>query len=96
MNLCIIGSFALRNSMLDVWIMIIFGVIAFYMNRNGYPILPMILALILGKILEEVDLSKTTIIISADHGSYIHNIKYGNKEIDFDCRVRFFLLQAAM
>ena len=51
--LCIIGSFALRNSMLDVWIMIIFGVIAFYMNRNGYPILPMILALILGKILEE-------------------------------------------
>ena len=51
--LCIIGSFALRNSMLDVWIMIILGVIAFYMNRNGYPILPMILALILGKILEE-------------------------------------------
>ena len=51
--LCIIGSFALRNSMLDVWIMIIFGVIAFYMNRHNYPILPMILALILGKILEE-------------------------------------------
>ena len=51
--LCIIGSFALRNSMFDVWIMIIFGVIAFYMRRNGYPILPLILALILGKILEE-------------------------------------------
>tara|TARA_B110000483_G_C18117527_1_gene512222 strand:+ start:179 stop:430 length:252 start_codon:yes stop_codon:yes gene_type:complete len=33
--------------------MIIFGVIAFYMNRHSYPILPMILALILGKILEE-------------------------------------------
>jgi putative tricarboxylic transport membrane protein len=39
--------------MLDVWIMLIFGVIAFYMNRHNYPILPMILALILGKILEE-------------------------------------------
>jgi putative tricarboxylic transport membrane protein len=51
--LCIIGSFALRNAMLDVWIMLIFGVIAFYMNRHNYPILPMILALILGKILEE-------------------------------------------
>lgn len=51
--LCIIGSFALRNAMLDVWIMLIFGVIAFYMNRHDYPILPMILALILGKILEE-------------------------------------------
>ena len=51
--LCIIGSFALRNAMLDVWIMLIFGVIAFYLNRHNYPILPMILALILGKILEE-------------------------------------------
>jgi putative tricarboxylic transport membrane protein len=51
--LCIIGSFALRNSMFDVWTMLIFGVVAFYMNKHNYPILPMILALILGKILEE-------------------------------------------
>lgn len=51
--LCIVGSFALKNSMFDVWIMLIFGVIGYYMNKHNYPILPMILALILGKILEE-------------------------------------------
>jgi putative tricarboxylic transport membrane protein len=51
--LCIVGSFALRNSMFDVWTMLIFGIVAFYMNKHNYPILPMVLALILGKILEE-------------------------------------------
>ncbi len=51
--LCVIGSFALKNSVLDVWIMLFFGVLAFYLQKWGYPILPMLLALILGSILEE-------------------------------------------
>jgi putative tricarboxylic transport membrane protein len=51
--LCVIGSFALKNSVLDVWIMLFFGALAFYMQKWKYPILPMLLALILGKILEE-------------------------------------------
>ncbi|MDP7195291.1 MAG: tripartite tricarboxylate transporter permease [SAR202 cluster bacterium] len=51
--LCIIGSFALRNSILDIWIMLIFGVFAFYLKRYKFPILPIILAIILGGILEE-------------------------------------------
>ena len=51
--LCVIGSYALKNSVLDVWIMLFFGVLVFYMQKWGYPILPMLLALILGTILEE-------------------------------------------
>jgi putative tricarboxylic transport membrane protein len=51
--LCIVGSYALNNSVLDVWIMLFFGVLAFVMGRLNYPVLPMLLALILGKILEE-------------------------------------------
>ncbi len=51
--LCIIGSYALKNSVLDVWIMLFFGVLAYYMQKWGYPILPLLLALILGTILEE-------------------------------------------
>lgn len=38
----------------------------------------------LGKIIKEVDLSKTTVVISADHGSYIHNVKHDDQEIDFE------------
>ena len=51
--LCIIGSYALKNSVLDVWIMLAFGVLAFFMQKWRYPVLPMLLALILGEILEE-------------------------------------------
>ncbi len=51
--LCIVGSYALQNSVLDIWIMLAFGVLAFFMRKWRYPILPMLLALILGKILEE-------------------------------------------
>ena len=51
--MCIVGSYALQNSVLDIWIMLFFGVLTYFMQRLGYPILPMLLALILGKILEE-------------------------------------------
>ncbi len=51
--LCIVGSYALQNSILDIWIMLFFGVLSYFMQRLGYPLLPMLLALILGKILEE-------------------------------------------
>ena len=51
--LCVIGSYALKNSVLDVWIMLFFGILAFYMQKWNYPILPLLLALILGPILEE-------------------------------------------
>ena len=51
--MCVIGSYALKNSVLDVWVMLFFGVLAFYMQKWKYPILPMLLALILGAILEE-------------------------------------------
>lgn len=50
--LCIIGSYALQNSVLDVWVMLAAGVLAYYMRRWNYPVLPLLLALILGKIFE--------------------------------------------
>lgn len=50
--LCLIGSYALRNSMLDVLTMTAAGILAYFMKRWGYPVLPMLLALILGPILE--------------------------------------------
>lgn len=50
--LCVIGSYALRNSLLDIWVMLAAGVLAYFMKRWGYPILPMLLAIILGPILE--------------------------------------------
>lgn len=49
---CIVGAFATNNSMLDVWLMLGLGVIAYFMVENEFPIGPMILAVILGPVVE--------------------------------------------
>jgi len=49
---CLIGSYSLRNSSFDVGVMLFFGILGYVMILNGYPILPLIIALILGPPLE--------------------------------------------
>ena len=51
--LCVVGSFAIRNNITDVYIMIAFGVIGYIMNRLDTPVAPLAFGLILGPILEE-------------------------------------------
>jgi len=50
---CIIGSYALNNSLLDVWIMLVSGVLGYVLKKLEFPFGPLILALILGPILED-------------------------------------------
>jgi len=49
---CAIGSFAVHNSMLDIWYMIIFGVIGYVFKKLDYPLAPLVLALVLGDMAE--------------------------------------------
>jgi putative tricarboxylic transport membrane protein len=51
-SFCLLGAFALRNDMSDVWFMVIFGVIGYFMRRFDIPSSPMILGLILGPLAE--------------------------------------------
>lgn len=50
---CIVGSYSLNNSLLDVWVMFIFGIIGFFLRKLDFPLGPLILGLILGPMLEE-------------------------------------------
>jgi TctA family transporter len=50
---CIVGSFAINNSVFGIGIMLVMGVIGFLMEENGYPIAPAILGLVLGPMLEQ-------------------------------------------
>jgi putative tricarboxylic transport membrane protein len=45
---CIVGSFSLNNSFADVWIMLSFGLIGFLMKKYKFPVVPMLLAIVLG------------------------------------------------
>ena len=50
---CVVGSFAINNSMFGVIVMGVAGVVAFFMERWGFPVAPTILGVVLGTMLEE-------------------------------------------
>ena len=50
---CVVGSYAINNSVFDVGVMLAFGLLAYLMEENGYPVAPAILGVVLGGMLEE-------------------------------------------
>jgi putative tricarboxylic transport membrane protein len=51
--LCVLGAFALRNDLADVWLAMLFGVVGFFMRRWDLPIPPMVMGIILGPMAEQ-------------------------------------------
>lgn len=51
--LSVVGSYAINNSLFDVAVMFIFGLIGWAMRRFDFPVAPLVLGLILGKMAEE-------------------------------------------
>ncbi|HER25377.1 MAG TPA: C4-dicarboxylate ABC transporter permease [Candidatus Atribacteria bacterium] len=51
-TLSVLGSFAMRNNIFDVFLMFCFGIIGYAMEKNNFPTAPMILGIILGPIAE--------------------------------------------
>ena len=51
--LCVIGSYALRNNFFDVYVMFAFGMLGLAMCWLEIPIIPLLLAMVLGRQLEE-------------------------------------------
>ncbi len=50
--LCIVGGYAPTQDMHDVWLMLIFGVVAYLMRKLDYPMAPAVLAIVLGPLAE--------------------------------------------
>ena len=50
--LSVIGAYALNSSLLDIWIVLIFGVVGFFARRFGFAVAPIAVGLILGKMVE--------------------------------------------
>ncbi len=49
---CIVGVYSVRASMLDLWVMLAFGVVGWVMKKQDYPPAPLVLAFVLGNGLE--------------------------------------------
>lgn len=50
--ICCIGAYTVHNAYLDVVIMLFFGVLGYVMKKLGYPLAPLVLALVLGDLAE--------------------------------------------
>ena len=50
--ICIIGAYSLQTNVYGVWVMLIFGVIGYFMKKYDVPAGPLVIALVLGPMLE--------------------------------------------
>jgi putative tricarboxylic transport membrane protein len=48
-----IGAFAINNQILDLWIMLAAGVAGYLFKKLGYPLAPLVVALVLGDMMEQ-------------------------------------------
>lgn len=70
--LCGIGTFAIRNSMFDVYVMAVFGLAGYVLQRLRIPLAPVVLGLVLGPILEQQ--YRTALILSeGNHRIFIES-----------------------
>ena len=50
---CLIGAYTINNSATDVFIMLVFGLVGYLMRKFNYEGAPMVLALVLGPMIEQ-------------------------------------------
>jgi putative tricarboxylic transport membrane protein len=64
---CLVGAYSPRNTMFDVWVALIFGVLGFIMKKRDWPLAPLTLGFILGDMFE----GSLRQSVSMGHGSFI-------------------------
>ncbi len=70
MILCTVGAFAIDNTTFDVYIMIIFGLFGYIMKQFDFPITPLPIGMVLGK-LTETNLRRALIFSDGDPSIFI-------------------------
>lgn len=63
--LCAVGSFAIAGRLFDVYVMLAFGLIGFFLRHFGYPMAPLVLGIVLGDLLEK-NLRRALILSDGD------------------------------
>lgn len=50
---CVVGSYSINNTMFGVTVMLVLGIAAFFMEKSGFAIAPVILGIVLGPLVEQ-------------------------------------------
>jgi putative tricarboxylic transport membrane protein len=68
--LCLVGVYSINNALLDVWLMIGFGVLGYVMRKLKYDSAPLVLALVLGPMMER-SFRESMMISRGDLGVFV-------------------------
>jgi len=68
--LSMVGSFSMRNSFFDLFLTLAFGVVGYLLQRYGFPLAPILLALILGPMAES-NLRRMLVISQGDPAVFL-------------------------
>jgi putative tricarboxylic transport membrane protein len=68
--LSVVGGYAATRDMHDVWLMLIFGIGAFFLRKLDYPVAPAVLAIVLGPIAEPT-LRQSLLLSSGDPSIFL-------------------------
>jgi putative tricarboxylic transport membrane protein len=69
--MCAVGSFAIRDTLFDVVVMMVIGLGGYLLLRARIPVAPVLLGLVLGPTLERE--SRTALIMSEGHYSIFYS-----------------------
>ena len=61
----VIGAYAFSNSLWDVGFMLGFGVVAYFLEEQGYPAAPLVIGLILGPMVGGIYVAHSSILEEA-------------------------------
>jgi putative tricarboxylic transport membrane protein len=67
---CLIGVYSISNAIFDLYVMIAFGVLGYLMRKFGYEPAPLVLAFVLGPLMEN-NLRKSLIISDGSFGIFV-------------------------
>lgn len=65
LSLCAVGSYAMQNNIMDVVIMLAFGIFGYFLQKLEIPLSPMVLAIILGP-MAEINLRRSLLMFEGN------------------------------
>jgi putative tricarboxylic transport membrane protein len=68
---CILGTYSVANSLVDVWILLAMGAVGYVLRKFGYDLAPVALGLVLAPMLE-LSLRQSLAMSAGDYGIFLH------------------------
>jgi putative tricarboxylic transport membrane protein len=75
--ICAIGAYTVHNNILDVYLMLVFGVAGYVMRKLDYPLAPLVLALVLGDAAESA-FRQSMLVSQGDMSVFFSNALVGS------------------